>query len=176
MHGSNHWSHSARNLESQNYHWNWYIKVPTGKCVVRFFLSLSHPLLHSEYSEIKLCCSQFEHTLSLQLKLWLKWMLQMWIFEYSQTNPWTRQWHRNSSNMLYFRPFISSNRIFDVIRRVPNSFSRRSHTIAFNCNNIMRNFVCSENVFIRDRPKFPTDFKILTALGIFRPHPPTLKS
>ena len=29
---------------------------------------------------------------------------------------------------------------------------------------------------VRDRPKFPTDFKILTTLGIFRPHPPTLQS
>ena len=31
-------------------------------------------------------------------------------------------------------------------------------------------------IFLRDCPIFQTDFKILTALGIFRPHPPTLKS
>ena len=28
----------------------------------------------------------------------------------------------------------------------------------------------------RYRPIFPTDFKILPALGIFRPHPPTILS
>ncbi len=38
---------------------------------------------------------------------------------------------KKSSNMLYFRPFINSNRIFNIITLVPNSFRRRSHTVAF---------------------------------------------
>ena len=34
-------------------------KVRTGKCPVRLFLSLGHPVLHSEYSEIQACSNQF---------------------------------------------------------------------------------------------------------------------
>ena len=48
-------------------------KVPTGKCAVRLFLSLGHPVLHSEYSEIQLCCNQFEQSLPLQLIIWKQW-------------------------------------------------------------------------------------------------------
>ena len=48
-------------------------KVPAGKCPGQLFLFLGHPVLHSEYSEIQLCCNKFEQSLSLQLIIWKQW-------------------------------------------------------------------------------------------------------
>ncbi len=57
-------------------------------------------------------------------------MLQKWILEYS--DPWAGQWHKHSRNMLYFRHFIGSNGILNVIRQVPDSYSGLSYTISVN--------------------------------------------
>ncbi len=43
-----------------------------------------------------------------------------WIFEYSQTNPWTRQGYKKFTNTLYFKCFVDSKGNFDILNLMPN--------------------------------------------------------
>ncbi len=63
---------------------------------------------------------EFMPFVSFNDKSWLNWLLQKWILEYSQKNPWTHISH-----------CISSNEIFDISRWVTNGFSGPSHATSF---------------------------------------------